>query len=175
MWYDIAAPAMFGSAVVGQTLAAEPKQLVDRVLKIPLPDIGVESNKFYLKICMRVTSVEGTKALTKFTGHDCTAERIYRMVQRYSRRVDCIQDVQAKDGKLRVKTVLIIPRRVSTSVKDAVRARLKETIQQLVPGMTIEEFIKSVISDKLQLAIKDACKTIYPAGMVEIRKSEVLA
>jgi ribosomal protein S3AE len=33
IWYDIVAPEMFGSTVIGQTLAAEPKQLVGRVRK----------------------------------------------------------------------------------------------------------------------------------------------
>jgi small subunit ribosomal protein S3Ae len=174
-WFDITAPAMFGSAVVGQTPAAEPKLLVGRVLKMALPDLGVDSRKFFLKIGMRIDSVDGTKALTKFIGHECTAERIYRMVQRHARRVDCIQDVQVKDGKLRVKTVLIIPKRVGTAIKDAVRAKIKVIVSELVSAMTVEEFIQSVVNDKLQLAIKDACKKIYPIGMVEIRKSEVLA
>ena len=174
IWYDIVAPEMFGSTVIGQTLAAEPKQLVGRVLKLALPDMNVESRKFYIKICLRIDSVEGTKALTRFMGHDCTGERVYRMVQRHARRVDCIQDVQAKDAKLRVKTVLIIPHRVGTSIKDAIRTKLREAIEQLVSNMTAEEFIHSVIDDKLQLAIKDACKKIYQIGMIEIRKSEVL-
>ncbi|MEM7813303.1 MAG: hypothetical protein QW548_00185 [Candidatus Aenigmatarchaeota archaeon] len=174
MWYEIVAPAMFGSGVIGQTLAAEPKQLPGRVLNIPLPDLGIQSNKFYLKINLAIDAVDGTKATTKFIGHECVAERIYRMVQRHVRRVDAIQDVQLKDGKLRVKAVLIIPRRVSTSVKNAVRAKMKETIQQLVSAMTVEEFVRSIIDDKLQLAIKNACKKIYPVGMVEVRKSEIL-
>ena len=175
MWYDILAPAMFGSPVVGQTLAAEPKQMIGRVLKISFPDLGIESRKFYLKVGMRVESVDGMKALTKFIGHDTTSERIYRMVQRHSRRVDCIQDVQTKDGKIRVKTVAIIPQRVGTSIKDAVRAKVRETVEQFVSNVTIEDFFRAVVEDKLQLAIKEACKKIYPIGIVEIRKSEVMA
>lgn len=174
LWYDITAPVMFGSAVVGQTLAAEPKQLIGRVLKMALPDLGIDSKKFYIKINMRIENVEGTTAQTKFMGHDCSAERIYRMVQRHARRVDCIQDVQLKNGKLRVKTVLIIPQRVGTSIKDAVRAKLKTAISEVVSAMTIEEFIQAVTNDKIQIAVKNACKNVYPVGMVEIRKSEVM-
>lgn len=174
IWYDILAPAMFGSAVIGQTLAAEPKQLVGRALKMALPDVGIDSRKFFIKLDLRVDSVDGTKAITKLVGHDCMAERISRMVQRHSRRVDCIQDVQAKDAKIRVKTVLIIPHRVGTSIKDAARAKLKETVAQLVSNMTLEEFMRSVIEDKLQSAIRAASQKIYPTGIVEIRKSEVL-
>lgn len=175
MWYDIVAPNMFGSAVIGQTLAAEPKQLVGRVLKIALPDMGIESRKFFVKVCLRIDSVDGTKALTRFIGHDCSYERVYRMVQRHTRRVDNVQDVQATDARIRVKSVLIIPHRVGTAIKNAVRAKLHETVQDHVSRMSTEEFIRSVIDDKLQLAIRDACKKIYPIGMVEIRKSEILA
>jgi len=175
MWYDITAPAMFGSVVIGQTLAAEPKQIIGRRMWTALPDMGVDSKKFYIKIGLTVDNVDGTKATTKAIGHECVAERICRMVQRYTRRVDCIQDVKAQDATIRVKTVLIIPRRVGTAVKDAVRAKLRETVEELVSKMTTEEFLKSVIDDKLQLSIRNACKKIYPVGMVEIRKSEIAA
>jgi small subunit ribosomal protein S3Ae len=174
IWYDIVSPPMFGSAVVGQTLAAEPKQLPGRSLKIALPDMGIDSKKFYIKTDLRIESVDGTRALTKFVGHECVHERISRMVQRYSKRIDCIQDVDAKDGKIRVKTVMIIPKRVSTSIKDAVRAKVRETVSQLVPSMSVEEFIKAVIDDRFQSEIKKSCRKIYPLGIVEIRKSEVL-
>lgn len=174
IWYDIIAPAMFGSAVVGQTLAVEPKQLVGRVIKTALIDLGIDSRKFFYKMCLRVDSVDGTRAVTKFMGHDCTGDRVSRMVQRHARRVDCIQDVQAKDAKLRVKTVMIIPQRVGTAIKDAIRAKTRETVGQLVSQMTVDEFIHAVIDDKLQNEIKNACKKIYQIGMVEIRKSEIL-
>jgi ribosomal protein S3AE len=97
------------------------------------------------------------------------------MVQRHSRRVDCIQDITTNDNtKVRVKTVLIIPRRVGTSIKKAIRAKTLETTKSVVSNTDFEQFLRMVISGSLQQAIRTACKKICTVGAVEIRKSEVL-
>jgi small subunit ribosomal protein S3Ae len=176
LWYDILAPKQFGEKKIGESLAAEPKQLIGRVVKVALSDLGDEFQKFYLKLVLKVVDVAGTQAKTEIIGHDCMYERIYRMVQRRVRRVDCIQDIKTKDGrKLRVKTVLIIPRRVGTSIKDSVRAKLKEVVGRDVSALSFDEFINAVIGDKLQQSVRAECKKLYPIGQVEVRKSEVLA
>lgn len=176
LWYDILAPKQFGEKKIGESPAAEPKHLIGRTLKVALSELGDEFQKFYLKLVLKVTDVQGTQAKTEIVGLDCMYERIYRMVQRHTRRVDSIQPVKTKDGrKLVVKSVLIIPRRVGTSVKDSVRQKLREVIEREVSALTFEEFINSVISDKLQQSVRAECKKIYPIGQVEIRKSEVLA
>ncbi len=176
LWYEILAPAQFGEKPIGESLAAEPKQLIGRVVKLALSDLGNEFQKFYIKLVLKVVDVEGTRAKTQIVGHDCMYERIYRMVQRRARRVDCIQDTKTKDGrKLRVKTVLIIPRRVGTSIKDSVRARLREVVDKEVSALTFEEFINAIINDKIQQSVRAECKKIYPIGQVEVRKSELLA
>ena len=98
IWYEIIAPKFFGEVPVGETPAADPKQLIGRVIKVCMADIDKRSPKFYLKMVFRVESVEGTKAFTKLIGHDIMYERIYRMVQRRSSRIDCVETIVTKDG-----------------------------------------------------------------------------
>ena len=173
-WYEIQAPAYFDEKVVGETPASDPKYLIGRVVSVSLADLQQDARKFYLKFSFRVVEVDG-KAKTIFVGHDITSERIYRMVQKYSRRVDCIQDIGMKDGsKIRVKTILTIPKRVSTSVKDNVRKYMKSAVENALSESTMDSFIRSVIDGTLQSAIREECKKVYPVGAIEIRKSEVL-
>jgi len=174
-WYDIIAPPMFGEKILAETPASDPRQLQGRIIKVSLADFGREYAKFYLKLVLRIIKVDGSKAYTELIGHDCMYERIYRMVQKRGRRVDSIQDVKTKDGKkVRIKSVLLIPRRVGTSVKDEVRATLRKTVDMLAQNWNYEELIKAILYDDMQRAIKEECKKLYPIGQVEIRKSELL-
>ncbi len=174
-WYEVIAPKMFGEVVVGQTPAFEPKNLIGRNIKVNLTELGNEYSKFYMKMVFKIDNVDGTKAHTKFVGHDVTSERIYRMVQRRTRRVDCITDVTTSDGqKIRLKVIAILVRRVGTSTKDLARAKIKGTMEKFVSGITLEALVQSILNDEFQKIIREETKKIYPVGAVEVRKSELM-
>lgn len=174
-WYEIMAPKMFGSAVIGETLAADSRQLVGRMIDISLVDISRNYSKFYVKVRLQIDSIDGNKAHTKLVGHDCLRERIYRMVQRHGRRVDAIQDVVTKDGvNVRVKTVFMLIKRVGTSTKDAARKLARDIIEGTAKQSTFEQFINSIIAGDLQHKLKKECSKVYPVGSIEIRRTELV-
>lgn len=174
-WYEIIAPRMFGERVIGETLSADPKQLIGRTIHVSLMDLGdYDYSKFYIKLKLQIVDVDG-RAKTKFMGHSVMHERIYRMVQRRMRRVDAIQDVVTNDNvKLRIKTVFVLTRRVGTSIKDDARRKACEVIEKVAKNHSLEDFIKMILNDELQKTVKEEVKKVYPVGTVEIRKSEVL-
>lgn len=174
-WYEIVAPTIFGSGIIGETLAADSRQLVGRTMDVSLMDISRNYSKFYVKVRLKIDSVEGGKARTKLVGHDVMRERVYRMVQRHGRRVDAIQDVVTKDGaKLRVKTVFMLIKRVGVSTKDATRKLAVELIDEAAKKSTFEEFMNAVIAGDLQHSMKKACSKVYPVGSIEIRRTELI-
>ena len=175
-WYEIVAPKMFGGGVVGETLAADAKHLIGRVIFVSLPEISRDYAKFYIKLKLQIESTNGAKAQTKLVGHDVMRERVYRMVQRYIRRVDCIQDVTTKDGvKLRVKTLLILIKRVGTSRKDGVRKACKEAVDRIASETDFEALMFMIIKGELQNKLRKECSKAYPIGNIEVRKTEVLS
>ncbi len=174
-WYEILAPKLFEERVIGETMAAEPKQLVGRVIEVSLLELSKDYSKFYIKLKFQIDRVDGNKAYTKFAGHEIMRERIYRMVQRRVRRVDLVQDLRTKDGVLiRVKTLFVLIRRVNTSIKASTRTKAGEIVEKIVKESTLDELIKLIITGELTSMIKKECNKISPAGNVEIRKSEIL-
>lgn len=173
-WYEILAPKMFDEQVVGETLAVEPRHLIGRTLQVSLIELVRDYSKFYMKLNLQIDRVEGQKAYTKLMGHDVMRERVYRLVQNYGRRVDVIQDLATKDGvRVRIKTIFVLLKRVGTSMKDATRKVAKAKIEELVPEMTFEELINSIISGELQNEVRRAASKAYPVASIEIRKTEV--
>jgi len=173
-WYDIVAPSMFENKVIGETLTADPKQLIGRKIEVSVMDLTNDYSKFYMKVQFQIEKLDGNKAHTKFIGHYCMRERIYRMIQRRIRRVDSIQDVKTKDGKtIRVKTVFILLKRINTSVKDATRRKSRELIDKIAGETDFNDFIKLIIKGELQQKIRKDVSKVYPIGDLEIRKTEL--
>lgn len=174
-WYDIVAPKMFGENVIGETIAADPKQLAGRTLEVSLMEVTKDYSKFYVKLRLKVDKIDGAKAYTKFVGHSCTRERVYRMVQRRVRKVECIQDVKTTDDKkLRIKTVFVLIKRVNTSVKSVAREKAKVMIEDAASKSSFEDFVLMMVKGELQSTIRKEIGKIYPIGDIEIRKTEVL-
>lgn len=173
-WYEIVTPKAFGAAVVAETLAADPKQLIGRTINVSLMEISRDYSKFYVKLKLQVDNVEGNKAMTKFVGHNVMYERIYRMIQRHMRRVDVIYDTKTKDDKnMRIKVVFVMLKRVNSSIKSAARKVVNELIDKVAKENDMEKFVNIMITGELQKMIKKDVSKIYPVGNVEIRKSEL--
>src|SRR3989344_6210077 len=161
-WYEIISPKMFGEAVVAETVAADPKNLIGRKVQFSMLELAKDYTNFYVKADFQVDRVEGSKAYTKFVGHDIMRERIYRMIQRRFRRVDCIEDVTTKDGvRVRVKIVYTLIKRVNTSIKGATRSKCRELIHTAAGSMDFEEFAKMMITGRLSASIRKELIKIY--------------
>lgn len=174
-WYEIISPKMFGEKRVGDTLSVDPSGLIGRKIEVSMLELSNSYQKFYVKACFQIVHVDGDRAFTKFVGHDIMRERLYRMVQRYGRRIDCIQDVTTKDGvKIRVKTVFMLIKRVGTSLKNACRAYATEIIDNIAKETNFEDFVRMSIEGDIQQQVRAEVTKIYPVGNIEIRKTEVM-
>ncbi len=174
-WYDIVAPECFGGKVISQTLAADPKHLVDRIIKISYADISQDFNKFFIKLHFRVTNVDETKCNTELVAHSIQNDRVYRMIRRRARKVGVIQEITTKDNKkVRIKTILILPNRVNTSLRARVRAKAKELIEKKAKTANFIDLVKLLILGGFVMDVKKQCSKIYPVSQIEFYKSELL-
>ncbi|MFH0948993.1 MAG: hypothetical protein V1802_00725 [Candidatus Aenigmatarchaeota archaeon] len=175
-WYNIVAPKMFNEKIIGETLAFEPEHLIGRKIDVSLMSLTGDYSRFFVKIALEIEKVDDTQALTRFIGHECMRERIYRMVQRRSRRIDCIQTIETKDKKKMVlKTVFILARRVRTSIKDDARKEALKFIEKAAKKTMFGDFIVMIMTGELQHRLKRDCSKIYPVIDAEVRMSEVVA
>jgi len=173
-WYEIVATKLFDEKMIGETLSADPKRLIGRTVSVSLADLTGDYSKFYIKLLFQIEKIDD-KARAKFIGHECMHERVYRMVHRYMRRVDCVHDIVTMDKKkVRIKIVFILLKRVNTSIKDSARNATKKILEKIAKEKTFEEFVKMIITEELQNTIKKEISKIYPVGNLEIRKSELL-
>lgn len=174
-WFAILAPKVFGEKNIGFTIAAEPKELLGRELTLSALEVVDNIDKHYLKLSFKIVKVEENKAFTEFHGSECMQDYIARMVVRRVRRIDTIQDLVTKDKvKIRVKSICVISRKAKSSVEKNLGNNLREMIKKEVESKSLDEFVKSLISDEIKNRIIQKAKKIYPIRNFEIRKVEVI-
>ena len=174
-WYTIIAPPYLKNVEIGKTLASDPNLLIGRKLTISAIEVTNDMSKYYLKLTFRITEVDGKIAKTEFEGSECLRDYIARMVLRRVKRIDVVQDLVTKDGKLiRVKSLVILPRRPTSSVKKAVRKRVSELVEKIVTNSKLEDVVNDILNEKMKREIYREIKKIYPVRNFEIRKTEII-
>ncbi len=173
-WYQIIAPPVFGSKVIGETPAFDPKNLIGRTYEASLVELTDDLTKFYIKVKLKIYKIDGYKAYTKFVGHEIMRERVYRLVQRRSERVDVIKDIKLKDGtEIRFKVLLILLRNTSNSINTSVRKRTEEILEEFSKNADLNSVIDGIVKGEIAKKIKEDIRKIYPVGAVEIRRTEI--
>ncbi len=172
-WFEIVAPKFLGDIVIGETAALTPEKIVGRTVETNLMEITNDPGRYYINLTFKINRLDGGKAYTEFFGHECTRDFLARIVQQWTNKVDTNDIIQFKDGKIRVKCIIITNRHVQKSVETKIRKRVSELLKPLSES-SIESFVKNLILGKMQSMIKKELNKIYPVRVFEFRKSEVL-
>lgn len=174
-WYAVLAPPYFGGKKIGETPAYDPKHLVGRKLTISAMDLVDDISKYYLKLTFLITGVDKKVAKTEFNSSECLRDYIARMVVRRVTRVDVVQDSVTKDGKkVRVKSLVVLPRKPSHAVRREVRKKVKSEIESIMKDCTLSDFVMGLLNEKWKKKLSKEIGKIYPLRNFEIRKTEVL-
>lgn len=174
-WFEIRANEAFENKIIGEALAVESKELLNKRIEIGLPELYENSQRFFVKVIFKVLKVEDKNIIAYFDGHEIIREYISHIVRRGVTRVDNNIVILTKDGsKIRVKGILLFASRVSYSICKKARKIMNEIIENVAKNNNIDDFAKLIILGDLGKLIKERCEKIYPVSVVDIRKSEVI-
>ncbi len=176
-WYEVIAPPVFGSVVLGTTPADDPLKLIGRVMEVTLFDITGDFSQVHIHLYFQIIDVDeqNLKAYTRFKGHELARDYMKSLIRRKSSKIQGIYNVWTKDGYgLRITGVVLTSYRCKTSQKKAIRKIMGEIITKRAAEMTLDELIQAMLFGKLANEIHAAAKKIYPIRKVEIYKSKLL-
>jgi small subunit ribosomal protein S3Ae len=175
-WYNLVAPEMFGKANIGETVADVPEKLVGRVIEVTLGELTNDLSKQNIKLILKVDSVGGDSAYTKFTGHQLTQDYLRSLVKRSTSNIETNISVLTRDGyTIRVKPSCYTIKRARANQVKAIRAIMNSVIISKAKEMDLEQFVQEIVTGKLSASIYHDVKPIYPLRRVEVRKTEIEA
>lgn len=174
-WYQVISPPVFGEVPIATSPSHDPSLLIGRTIETTLYDITGDYSQVHIKLKFQITSIEGTVAKTRFKGHELARDYMKVLTRRKSSKIQGIFRVTTKDGYIiRVSAAAFTSYRCRTSQKRAIRKIMKEIIEKTAIEQTFDEFIQSMIFDRLSNTIFQEAKKVYPLRKVEIFKSKLL-
>jgi len=174
-WYEIRATKTFNNIYLGESLASEPKDLLNKRIEIGLTEIMENTQRFYVKVIFRIVKTEKDFAYAEFDGCKIIREYISNIVRRGITRVDNNIVVNTKDGaKLRIKGILLFSKNVPYSISKKARKKMDEIIKKSAEKNSFEDLAKIIVNGELGKKIKEECEKIYPVSAADIRKVEVI-
>jgi small subunit ribosomal protein S3Ae len=175
-WYNLVAPEMFGKANIGETVADVPEKLIGRVIEVTLGELTNDLSKQNIKLILKVDSVGGDSAYTKFTGHQLTQDYLRSLIKRSTSNIETNVSVLTKDGyTVRVKPSCYTIKRARENQVKAIRLIMSNVITSRAKEMDMEQFVQEIVTGKLSASIYHDVKPIYPLRRVEVRKTEIEA
>ena len=118
--------------------------------------------------------VEGNKAIAYPIQLTVLPYYIRRAVRKGTNYVEDSFLIDCKDAQVRIKPFLVTRKKVSRSVRKALREKAKKEILEYVKDKTAEEIFDDLIKNKIQKTLSLILKKIYPLSLCEIRSFEVI-
>ncbi len=175
-WYNLVAPEMFGKANIGETVADVPEKLIGRIIEVTLGELTNDLSKQNIKLLLKVNSVGGDSAYTKFTGHQLTQDYLRSLVKRQTSNIETNVSVKTRDNyTIRVKPSCFTIKRARANQVKAIRAIMNSVIINRAKELDMEQFIQEIVTGKLSASIYHDVKPVYPLRRVEVRKTEIEA
>jgi len=175
-WYAVLAPEMFDMKQIGEIVAVEDSQLIDRIITSGLSEItgSFMQASAYTSLYFRVTEVKGKNAHTKLIGHALAPGYIRTLVRRRRSVVNEVVDATTRDGQeVRLKMMALTANKTSESVRKALRHAIIEETRNVAKEMEFSQLMQEVVFGKFGSKIFVKVKKIAPVRRIEIRKSEV--
>lgn len=172
-WFRIVAPAFLGEETVGETLAEEPRTLVGKFVTISLATLTGDMKQQSIHVKLKVVSVEDGTARTELYGFGMAPSSLKRLVRRNSDRIDDSFVCTTADGKrVRIKPVMLTSSKAKGAVQRVLRRLITSAIVREIQSLPYEEAVKSVLSYRLQTAVRNHLRKTYPVKYFEIKKFE---
>jgi len=171
--YKIIAPENFENKELGLLISSDPKKLIGRKVVFSLRDLNGDRQKQHLNIILKINDVEGDRAKTVFDSFEVNKKYLISKVHTGSDVIDHVENVEIKDYKVKIKTMVTTTNKVHRSM----RRDIVKTISEVLKGYkntNLNEFIEMVLFGKINMEIFRRAKKICPMGRVEIRSLKPL-
>jgi len=172
-WYKIISPQLFGSNMVGETVAAEDSQLIGRTASLSLGILTGDMKKQSTNAILEITNVNAGNAETIIKRLEISPSSIRRMIRKGKERIDLSMVCATKDNIIvRIKPFFVTRGKVGGSVLTSMRNLIDAILRVEANKTTYENLIRDIIHGKLQREIKQRLNRLYPVKVSEIRSIE---
>ncbi|RLG52874.1 MAG: hypothetical protein DRN96_00560 [Thermoproteota archaeon] len=173
-WMPVIALDVFKGKTIGTVLVGKPKSAVGRILEVTLRDLTGSFEHEKYKLYYRITEAKDSTVYGRFCKAAISRDFRASMIRRRSSLVELFVDSKTSDEiPVRHFHTIVTRYRIRTSMKKAIRKLVSEKLLEIIPTLTLEEYIKSVLFGspvKLNEELAQVSRKICPIKNVDLRK-----
>jgi small subunit ribosomal protein S3Ae len=175
-WIMVNAPAALGGSVINYVPVSDLNNARGRVIENTMYDILKQDPiQHQTKVFVQIVNIANGSAATIFKGHEYAKEFLRSLMRRGSSMVSYVDDYKTVDGYVfRVSLVAFSQRRINTEKKHQIRVLCRQFLQERLPKLTVDEFIKEVPLGNLSSELLEAAKKLTPIRHIGIKKTKLI-
>ncbi|MGH9975938.1 MAG: 30S ribosomal protein S3ae [Nitrososphaeraceae archaeon] len=175
-WIMVNAPAALGGSVINYVPVSDINSARGRVIENTMYDILKQDPiQHQTKVFVQIVNIANGTASTIFKGHEYAKEFLRSLMRRGSSMVSYVADYKTVDGYVfRVSLVAFSQRRINTEKKHQIRVLCRQFLQDRLPKLTVDEFIKEVPLGNLSSDLLEAAKKLTPIRHIGIKKTKLI-
>lgn len=175
-WIGIYGSNIFEGLFLGESLGERPADLMNRVIQVNLGDIIKDVKKQNVKLLFKVNDVKENRAIADIIGYGMITNYLRRSAMKMRNKMNDSFTAKTKDGvSIQIKPLLMTKTGTQKAVLSEVRNKTKQLLIADVASMGYYELIDAIINYRLQKALRDRVKKVYPLSACEIRMMERLS
>ncbi|MGA3020955.1 MAG: hypothetical protein ABSD68_03335 [Candidatus Micrarchaeales archaeon] len=172
-WFDVYAPKVISTEVIGSIPAADEKSVIGRIMKVSLSWITHNPNHAATIIGLRVTNANGNIANTDINYFAQQFSYLHSFVKRHADAIYTFDKAKSKDGnEITVKLLITTRTKIVGSTKSDIRKAVSSFVSDYISAMNKEDFIKALMTSDLQAEGIKKLIPIAPVSRVEIKRIE---
>jgi len=173
-WYQVMAPQLFDTKMIGEVIASEGNQLVNRVVQVGLDELTGDFTQTYTSVRFRIVEVKGKNAVTKLIGFEQNPSYVKTFIKRHRTLVDDVIDVTTADGQdVRVKVIIFAAGKIARDAEAAMRTQIRKDIIEKASKLNLDDFMREILFKKFASSLGPNLKKIAPLKRIEVRKLEI--
>ncbi|MBW2971200.1 hypothetical protein KY320_03500 [Candidatus Woesearchaeota archaeon] len=174
-WFRLEAPAIFNNVEIGETLAYDVEELMEKTTTIDLRSLTGSVKHQNINIKLKVAALKENTGKTEVVAFEVLPTTIKRVIRRRSEKIESSFIVTTKDNrKLRIKPLILTRFNTNNSIKAAILKASTEFIAKEVGETSYTDLVTNVINNKLPTSLKEHLKKISPIKRVVIRRFTLL-
>ncbi|NLX50326.1 MAG: 30S ribosomal protein S3ae [Methanospirillum sp.] len=175
-WFKVHAPETFSAAYIGDTISADPENMIGRVMNATLGEINNDYGKQHVKMKFRIDHVAGDAAYTEFVGHELTKDYLRSLVKRRSSRIDSHVIGTTKDGfRVHLTVTCYTLMAADSSQIHEIRKRVSARVAAFLAENEWRTVTESMVTGTLAKELMTDAKAVFPVRRIEVIKSKLIA
>ena len=176
-WFTVVTPPIFEGRPLCEVVASEEEQLVNRIIRTTLADIGLSGASqvgMFTSLRFRITDVTGTTANTKLIGHEVAPSFVKTFARRGRSLIHQVIDIKTRDGvQMRLKVIAVTGARVSENTMKNLRAAIVREVAAGASAADFNQLMQDILYGRFVAGIYNVLKKITKMRRVEVRKSQL--